>query len=173
MTEFSAGRPPTRKEPLRHDHGGRFSSGPTWPFAEGQLSVPPPFTRKLSRTWLPGRSPTRWIRPASLWGRHPPFCWNGASGGRAEIRLDTFGKMAHSSHPEYGVNAADTMNALLAFLKQQFIPPRDPFSVRESSCSPVSIHPLPEPAAPFPKNAPPSLTGDSSGGKPSKEPPGN
>ena len=47
--------------------------------------------------------------------------------GRAEIRLDTFGKMAHSSHPEYGVNAADTMNALLAFLKQNFCPPRDPF----------------------------------------------
>ena len=47
--------------------------------------------------------------------------------GRAEIRLDTFGKMAHSSHPEFGINAADTMNALLAFLKQQFIPPRDPF----------------------------------------------
>ena len=47
--------------------------------------------------------------------------------GRAEIRLDTFGKMAHSSHPEYGINAADTMNALLAFLKQQFTPPRDPF----------------------------------------------
>ncbi len=47
--------------------------------------------------------------------------------GRAEIRIDTFGKMAHSSHPEFGVNAADTMASLLAFMKKKFAPPRDPF----------------------------------------------
>ncbi len=47
--------------------------------------------------------------------------------GRAEFRIDTFGKMAHSSHPEYGVNAADTMTALLTFIRERFIPPADPF----------------------------------------------
>lgn len=47
--------------------------------------------------------------------------------GRAEIRIDTFGKMAHSSHPEFGLNAAEILASLLAFLKREFIPPRDPF----------------------------------------------
>ncbi len=47
--------------------------------------------------------------------------------GRAEIRIDTYGKMAHSSHPEFGLNAAETMASLIAYLKREFIPPRDPF----------------------------------------------
>lgn len=47
--------------------------------------------------------------------------------GRAEFRIDTFGKTAHSSHPEYGVNAADTMTALLTYIKEHFTPPSDPF----------------------------------------------
>ena len=47
--------------------------------------------------------------------------------GRAEIRVDTFGKMAHSSHPECGVNAAETMAGLISFLRRNFIPGRDPF----------------------------------------------
>ncbi|NLK19211.1 MAG: YgeY family selenium metabolism-linked hydrolase [Synergistaceae bacterium] len=47
--------------------------------------------------------------------------------GRAEFRIDTFGKMAHSSHPEYGVNAADTMTALLNYIREHFIPPSDSF----------------------------------------------
>lgn len=47
--------------------------------------------------------------------------------GRAEIRVDVFGRMAHSSHPEYGVNAADVMVEFLSFLKSRFTPPRDEF----------------------------------------------
>lgn len=47
--------------------------------------------------------------------------------GRAEIRIDTFGAMAHSSHPELGINAADTMTALLALLREKFQPPHDDF----------------------------------------------
>lgn len=47
--------------------------------------------------------------------------------GLAEIRMDTFGKMTHSSHPEFGVNAAETMNDLLSFLKREFVPPRESF----------------------------------------------
>ncbi|MGI6253475.1 MAG: YgeY family selenium metabolism-linked hydrolase [Aminivibrio sp.] len=47
--------------------------------------------------------------------------------GRAEFRIDVSGKMAHSSHPEYGVNAADTMIALLTYIRENFHPPRDSF----------------------------------------------
>lgn len=47
--------------------------------------------------------------------------------GRAEIRVDVFGRMAHSSHPEFGVNAADVMIEFLSFLKNRFNPPRDAF----------------------------------------------
>ena len=47
--------------------------------------------------------------------------------GRAEIRIDTFGKMAHSSHPEFGLNAAEIMASLLAFIKKEFNPPTDSF----------------------------------------------
>ena len=47
--------------------------------------------------------------------------------GRAEIQIEIFGKMAHSSHPEFGLNAAETMASLLAFIKKEFTPPSDPF----------------------------------------------
>ena len=47
--------------------------------------------------------------------------------GRAELQIETFGKMAHSSHPEFGINAADKMNDLLTYVKKTFIPPKDPF----------------------------------------------
>lgn len=47
--------------------------------------------------------------------------------GRAELLLETAGKMAHSSHPEFGVNAADSMVRLLAALSRSFQPPSDPF----------------------------------------------
>lgn len=47
--------------------------------------------------------------------------------GRAEIQIDTFGTMAHSSHPELGVNAADTMMEFLSFLRRSFRPPKHDF----------------------------------------------
>ncbi len=47
--------------------------------------------------------------------------------GRAEMRVDVFGRMAHSSHPKFGVNAADVMVEFLSFLKNRFIPPHDAF----------------------------------------------
>lgn len=47
--------------------------------------------------------------------------------GRAEIKISTYGKPAHSSHPEWGVNAAVTMTALIDFIHDNFIPPSDPF----------------------------------------------
>ena len=47
--------------------------------------------------------------------------------GRAEIRVDVFGRMAHSSHPEFGVNAADMMVHFISFLKKRFTPPCDEF----------------------------------------------
>jgi putative selenium metabolism hydrolase len=47
--------------------------------------------------------------------------------GRAELLLETAGKMAHSSHPEFGVNAADAMVRLLAAVSRSFRPPADPF----------------------------------------------
>lgn len=47
--------------------------------------------------------------------------------GRAEIVVETHGAMAHSAHPEYGVNAANKMIKLVATLKECFRPPTDPF----------------------------------------------
>lgn len=47
--------------------------------------------------------------------------------GRAEIKISTYGKPAHSSHPEWGVNAAVTMTALIDFIHDNFTPPSDPF----------------------------------------------
>jgi putative selenium metabolism hydrolase len=42
--------------------------------------------------------------------------------GRAEIVVDTLGRMAHSSNPGYGVNAAMHMVSLLSVIKQCFLP---------------------------------------------------
>jgi len=47
--------------------------------------------------------------------------------GRAELLLETSGKMAHSSHPEFGINAADAMVRLLAAIGREFSPSSDPF----------------------------------------------
>ena len=47
--------------------------------------------------------------------------------GRAEIRVEVIGRMAHSSHPEFGVNAGDVMVRFLSFLKGHFKPPKDDF----------------------------------------------
>lgn len=47
--------------------------------------------------------------------------------GRAELLLETTGKMAHSSHPEFGINAADAMVRLLAAIGREFRPSSDPF----------------------------------------------
>jgi len=47
--------------------------------------------------------------------------------GRVEIRVDVLGRMAHSSHPEHGVNAGDVMVRFLTFLKGCFRPPKDEF----------------------------------------------
>ncbi|MDI9371204.1 MAG: YgeY family selenium metabolism-linked hydrolase [Synergistaceae bacterium] len=47
--------------------------------------------------------------------------------GRVEIRIDVIGRMAHSSHPEHGVNAGDVMVRFLTFLKARFRPPKDDF----------------------------------------------
>ncbi len=47
--------------------------------------------------------------------------------GRAELLLETAGKMAHSSHPEFGINAADGMVRLLGAIHKRFRPPADPF----------------------------------------------
>jgi len=47
--------------------------------------------------------------------------------GRAELLLETSGKMAHSSHPEFGINAADAMVRLLAAIGREFRPSSDPF----------------------------------------------
>lgn len=42
--------------------------------------------------------------------------------GRAEIVLDTFGKMAHSANPGYGINAAMRMVSLLSVIQNRFSP---------------------------------------------------
>jgi putative selenium metabolism hydrolase len=47
--------------------------------------------------------------------------------GRAELLLETTGKMAHSSHPEFGINAADAMVRLLAAIGREFRPSSDHF----------------------------------------------
>lgn len=47
--------------------------------------------------------------------------------GRAELLLETTGRMAHSSHPEFGINAADGMVRLLAAITRDFRPSSDPF----------------------------------------------
>lgn len=47
--------------------------------------------------------------------------------GRAEIVMDTFGKMAHSANPGYGVNAAMHMVSLLSVIKAEFSPHSHPF----------------------------------------------
>jgi acetylornithine deacetylase/succinyl-diaminopimelate desuccinylase-like protein len=47
--------------------------------------------------------------------------------GRAELLLETRGRMAHSSHPEYGINAADALVRLLAAIGREFRPSSDPF----------------------------------------------
>jgi putative selenium metabolism hydrolase len=47
--------------------------------------------------------------------------------GRAELLLETTGKMAHSAHPEFGINAADAMVRLLAAIGREFRPSSDPF----------------------------------------------
>jgi len=47
--------------------------------------------------------------------------------GRVELQIETIGKMAHSSHPEFGINAAEKMIALIMYLKKTFRPPKDEF----------------------------------------------
>jgi len=47
--------------------------------------------------------------------------------GRAEIELETHGKLAHSSRPSYGVNAAGNMVSLLTMISVLFRPSTDPF----------------------------------------------
>jgi acetylornithine deacetylase/succinyl-diaminopimelate desuccinylase-like protein len=47
--------------------------------------------------------------------------------GRAAILLEARGRMAHSSNPEGGVNAADRMVRLLSEIRERFEPPEDPF----------------------------------------------
>jgi putative selenium metabolism hydrolase len=45
--------------------------------------------------------------------------------GRAEVVVETYGKSAHSSNPEKGINAIKQMMSLLARLKERYIPPYD------------------------------------------------
>jgi len=47
--------------------------------------------------------------------------------GRARVVLETFGRVAHSSHPELGVNAAEIMLDAINTLKYHCITPKDPF----------------------------------------------
>ncbi len=47
--------------------------------------------------------------------------------GRAEIVLENQGKMAHSAHPDYGINAALKMISLVKFIRENFTPGYDPF----------------------------------------------
>jgi len=44
--------------------------------------------------------------------------------GRAEVVIEVHGKIAHTSFPLSGINAADKMVFLLSFIKQHFLPPR-------------------------------------------------
>lgn len=60
-------------------------------------------------------------------GEASALCLEKGQRGRVELQVETFGKMAHSSHPEFGINAAEKMIALISFLKQNFIPPKDDF----------------------------------------------
>ncbi len=46
--------------------------------------------------------------------------------GRAEIVLETYGKSAHSSNPEVGLNAVKTMLPLLSLLEEKFTPDTHP-----------------------------------------------
>ena len=46
--------------------------------------------------------------------------------GRAEVVLETYGKSAHSSSPEVGVNAVKAMVSLLARLEKRFVPDEHP-----------------------------------------------
>ena len=47
--------------------------------------------------------------------------------GRAEISLETAGRMAHTAHPSLGINAASKMIKLLGTLESVFVPQVDPF----------------------------------------------
>ncbi len=47
--------------------------------------------------------------------------------GRAEVVVETLGRMAHSANPGYGANAALHMVSLLSRLMTQFVPKKDPF----------------------------------------------
>lgn len=47
--------------------------------------------------------------------------------GRAELIIETEGKMAHSAHPGLGINAANKMVKILATLESAFVPLETPF----------------------------------------------
>ena len=47
--------------------------------------------------------------------------------GRAEIVVETLGKTAHSAHPEYGINAANHMIALISLISGSYRPVSHPF----------------------------------------------
>ncbi|MCI7403147.1 M20/M25/M40 family metallo-hydrolase [Pyramidobacter sp.] len=47
--------------------------------------------------------------------------------GRAKIQLETRGRIAHSSFPELGINAAETMVSVISALKKNYVVPEDPF----------------------------------------------
>ncbi len=47
--------------------------------------------------------------------------------GRAEIVIETQGRMAHSAQPEYGTNAADAMTRILSSIHCSFKPDSDPY----------------------------------------------
>lgn len=47
--------------------------------------------------------------------------------GRAKILVKAFGRIAHSSYPERGINAADIMLCGIASLRRRYVVPEDPF----------------------------------------------
>lgn len=47
--------------------------------------------------------------------------------GRAEIVIETCGKMAHSANPDFGINAAVNMISLVSRIREKFIPGEDSF----------------------------------------------
>lgn len=47
--------------------------------------------------------------------------------GRAELIIETWGKMAHSAHPSLGINAASKMVKILGTLESSFVPLETPF----------------------------------------------
>jgi len=67
-----------------------------------------------------------------------------AGRGRAEFVVETFGKPAHASHPEHGVNAVHRMAAVIAEI-EKIAMPEDPFVGRGVMCL-TDIVSLPYPA---------------------------